>query len=208
MSCTGGSDWIGEESEMILDWMTAGWSDFLADEWHDNLTRVYTKNPASSPFFLSFSETSSAISTFRTESKKKSRILFSLVHTLFRAPFFFFRSPKMANITEAAIKTTEFLYANTDFTALNYAERFWAQWYLSFKDPSIATGLMSFLLHEIVYFGRCLPWIIIDAIPYFRRWKLQPGKIPSPAEQWECTKLVLFSHFTIELPQVCLPFYH
>ncbi|PAV14942.1 C4-methyl sterol oxidase [Pyrrhoderma noxium] len=110
----------------------------------------------------------------------------------------------MANITEAAIKTTEFLYANTDFTALNYAERFWAQWYLSFKDPSIATGLMSFLLHEIVYFGRCLPWIIIDAIPYFRRWKLQPGKIPSPAEQWECTKLVLFSHFTIELPQIWL----
>jgi methylsterol monooxygenase len=55
---------------------------------------------------------------------------------------------------------------------------------------------------QIVYFGRALPWIIIDAIPYFRKWKLQPGKVPTPQEQWECTKLVLFSHFTVELPVV------
>jgi sterol desaturase/sphingolipid hydroxylase (fatty acid hydroxylase superfamily) len=55
---------------------------------------------------------------------------------------------------------------------------------------------------QIVYFGRCIPWIIIDAIPYFRKWKLQPNKIPTPQEQWECTKQVLFSHFAVELPAV------
>lgn len=55
---------------------------------------------------------------------------------------------------------------------------------------------------KIVYFGRCVPWIIIDAIPYFRKWKLQPNKVPTPEQQWECTKQVLFSHFTIELPAV------
>ena len=109
----------------------------------------------------------------------------------------------MSNVTAAAYHSTEFLYANTDFTQLNWLELKWAQWYLWFDNPAIATGLMSFILHEIVYFGRCIPWIIIDAIPYFRRWKLQPGKIPTAKEQWECTKLVLFSHFTIELPQVC-----
>lgn len=69
-------------------------------------------------------------------------------------------------------------------------------------NPVIATGLMSFLLHEIVYFGRCIPWIIIDSIPYFRKWKLQPNKVPTAKEQWECTKLVLYSHFTIELPMI------
>ena len=53
-----------------------------------------------------------------------------------------------------------------------------------------------------MYFGRCIPWIIIDAIPYFRKWKLQPNKIPTPQEQWECTKQVLFSHFMVELPVV------
>lgn len=55
-----------------------------------------------------------------------------------------------------------------------------------------------------MYFGRCVPWMIIDSIPYFRKWKLQPAKIPTIAEQWECTKLVLFSHFTIEAPTVSI----
>jgi methylsterol monooxygenase len=60
---------------------------------------------------------------------------------------------------------------------------------------------------QTVYFGRCIPWIIIDAIPYFRKWKLQPGKVPTPQEQWECTKGVLFSHFTVEGPAVSAPFW-
>ena len=45
--------------------------------------------------------------------------------------------------------------------------------------------------------------MIVDAIPYFRRWKLQPDKIPTAKDQWECTKGVLFSHFTVQLPLVC-----
>jgi methylsterol monooxygenase len=62
--------------------------------------------------------------------------------------------------------------------------------------------LTRHLIIQVVYFGRCIPWIIVDAIPYFRKWKLQPGKVPTPQEQWECTKQVLFSHFTIEAPAV------
>ncbi|KAF9467643.1 hypothetical protein BDZ94DRAFT_1232989 [Collybia nuda] len=96
------------------------------------------------------------------------------------------------------------LYAGTDFSSLNWLEQQWVWWYVTIGNPVIATGLMSFLLHEIVYFGRSIPWIIIDAIPYFRKYKLQPTKIPTPAEQWECTKGVLFSHFTIELPAIWL----
>ena len=46
--------------------------------------------------------------------------------------------------------------------------------------------------------------MIIDRIPYFRQWKLQPEKVPTKAQMWKCTKAVLFSHFTIELPQVGL----
>ena len=120
------------------------------------------------------------------------------------------------------------LYANTDFSKLSWLETQWASWYLWIDNPIIATGLMSFLMHEVslmiveyqnfhqqklnctivfqvVYFGRCIPWILIDAIPYFRKWKLQPTKIPTAKEQWDCTKQVLFSHFTIELPAVSLP---
>ncbi|KAL1709545.1 hypothetical protein EV121DRAFT_252953 [Schizophyllum commune] len=95
-------------------------------------------------------------------------------------------------------------YDGTDLTSLSWLEQLWVQWYVMIDNPTIATGLMSFLLHEFVYFGRSLPWIIIDAMPYFRRWKLQPNKVPTPQEQWECTKQVLFSHFTIELPAIWL----
>ena len=28
-------------------------------------------------------------------------------------------------------------------------------------------------MHEIVYFGRSLPWMIIDHIPYFNKYKIQ-----------------------------------
>ncbi|KAI9566671.1 hypothetical protein HD554DRAFT_2115574 [Boletus coccyginus] len=61
------------------------------------------------------------------------------------------------------------------------AQQLWAAWYIWIGNPIIATSLMSFLIHE-----------------------LQSNKIPTAAEQWECTKQVLFSHFTIELPAIWL----
>lgn len=139
------------------------------------------------------------------------------------------------------------LYKTIDPSTLGFLERLWYSWYSLpvFKgDPVLATGLMSFFLHEVrgnmsrvtiaeeltsvatslqlVYFGRCLPWIAVDAMPYFRRWKLQPvsqlsrsksspsadfdltvqNKIPTAAQQWACTKAVLLVHFTVELPQI------
>ncbi|KAF8503238.1 hypothetical protein F5888DRAFT_1861367 [Russula emetica] len=72
------------------------------------------------------------------------------------------------------------------------------------KKPKSACGQFVYATRAdlTVYFGRCLPWIIIDAIPCFR--KLQPNKVPTPEEQWECTKGVLFSHFTVEGPAIFL----
>ncbi|KAK4181799.1 fatty acid hydroxylase superfamily-domain-containing protein [Triangularia setosa] len=87
---------------------------------------------------------------------------------------------------------------------LNVAERLWASWYLWMQNDTIATGIMSFIMHELVYFGRSLPWIIIDAIPFFNKWKIQNTKVPTWREQWECAALVLISHCTVELPQIWL----
>lgn len=63
---------------------------------------------------------------------------------------------------------------------LNAIERLWAAWYLWMQNDILATGIMTFVMHEVVYFGRSLPWIIIDAIPYFRRWKIQQVRSPAP----------------------------
>lgn len=80
----------------------------------------------------------------------------------------------------------------------------WSAYYTWMNNDVVATGIMSFVLHEVVYFGRCLPWVVIDNMKMFHKYKLQPGKAPSAKEQWECTKLVLLSHFTVELPQIWL----
>ncbi|KAI5290480.1 C-4 sterol methyl oxidase, partial [Ascosphaera atra] len=85
---------------------------------------------------------------------------------------------------------------------LNIFERLWAAWYAYMQNDVLATGLMSFFMHEFVYFGRSLPWMIIDTFGFFRKYKIQGNKIPTFREQLECAKLVLISHFTVELPQI------
>ena len=88
------------------------------------------------------------------------------------------------------------------------------------QNDVLATGIMSFAMHEFIYFGRCIPWMILDYIPSFRKYKTQgvrnsqafcipstdsaQQKMPTLAEQWACARLVLLSHFTVELPQIWL----
>jgi len=81
---------------------------------------------------------------------------------------------------------------------LSTIEIYWASWYHYMQNDILATGLLFFTLHEFMYFTRCLPWFIIDKIPFFNKWKIQPSKIPSNKEQWECFKSVLISHFLVE----------
>lgn len=81
---------------------------------------------------------------------------------------------------------------------LNVLEQWWAAWYYYMQNDILSTGLLFFVLHEVMYFGRCLPWYIIDKIPYFNKYKIQANKIPSDKEQWECFKSVLISHFLVE----------
>jgi len=55
------------------------------------------------------------------------------------------------------------------------------------QNDVLATGIMSFVMHEMVYFGRSLPWIIIDAIPYFRKWKIQNARNSRPNLKYSFT---------------------
>jgi methylsterol monooxygenase len=56
---------------------------------------------------------------------------------------------------------------------LNVVERLWAAWYAWMQNDVLATGIMSFVMHELVYFGRSLPWIIIDTLGLFKNYKIQ-----------------------------------
>ncbi|WFD06661.1 4alpha-methylsterol monooxygenase [Malassezia vespertilionis] len=70
------------------------------------------------------------------------------------------------------------LYEGLDIDSLSIFEKLWVQWYQYWGNPVIATGVFSFVLHEIIYFGRSIPWMIIDQMPSMR------------------------NHFTVELPQI------
>lgn len=56
---------------------------------------------------------------------------------------------------------------------LNFLEIMWAAWYAWMQNDVLATGIMSFLIHEFVYFGRSLPWIFIDSLGVFNKYKIQ-----------------------------------
>lgn len=97
--------------------------------------------------------------------------------------------------------TTTFADAYNNFAAidgLNFIEKLWGAYYYYIGNDIFATGLLFFCTHEFLYFGRCLPWAIIDRIPYFNKYKIQETKLPSNQEQWECLKSVLTSHFLVE----------
>jgi methylsterol monooxygenase len=53
--------------------------------------------------------------------------------------------------TAAGLNHAEQLYQGTDFSSLNWLEKQWAAWYIWLGNPIIATGLMSFLLHEVSF---------------------------------------------------------
>lgn len=58
-------------------------------------------------------------------------------------------------------------------THLNIAERLWTAWYAWMQNDVLATGIMSFMMHELVYFGRSLPWIFIDSSGLLKNYKIQ-----------------------------------
>ena len=66
--------------------------------------------------------------------------------------------------------------------SLNYFEKLWLAWYLYMQNDVLATGIMSFVMHEMVYFGRSLPWIIIDCLPMFRKYKIQNVRVAAEPE--------------------------
>ena len=55
------------------------------------------------------------------------------------------------NTTAPLHTSPELLYSGTDFTSLNWFEQKWVAWYMAFNDPAIATGIMSFVLHEVCF---------------------------------------------------------
>eukprot|EP01117_Protostelium_nocturnum_P005688 TRINITY_DN2051_c0_g1_i1.p1 TRINITY_DN2051_c0_g1~~TRINITY_DN2051_c0_g1_i1.p1 ORF type:complete len:295 (-),score=81.05 TRINITY_DN2051_c0_g1_i1:79-963(-) len=84
--------------------------------------------------------------------------------------------------------------------SLSFLESNWLWFYTLHSNPVLVTAAISFLFHEFVYFVGWTPYLIVDFIPYFHQFKLQPGKKTTSDLYWKALKGVLFSHFFIQTP--------
>lgn len=90
----------------------------------------------------------------------------------------------------------ETVYAGTDFSSLSWAEQKWVAWYIWIGNPIIATGLMSFLLHEVCLLVRsiayssltlpigCLLWTLYPMDHHRRDAVLQPVEATAPQDPY------------------------
>jgi methylsterol monooxygenase len=81
-------------------------------------------------------------------------------------------------------------------------ESYWASLFEG-RNEALVTLMLLFISHEIIYFGRCIPYLIADQIPSLQRYKIQQKTIQNTRQnQWKVFRYVLLSHFFLELPMI------
>jgi 4-alpha-methyl-delta7-sterol-4alpha-methyl oxidase len=87
-------------------------------------------------------------------------------------------------------------------------EQGWSWLLDNFSEFQLHT-LGTFIIHEVCYWGSYVPFLLLDAIPYFRRWKIQRDKVNDASTQWNCILGVLRNHFLLVLPLIIVthPFF-
>lgn len=93
-------------------------------------------------------------------------LLWNLLHT---DPF----SPRNSTVLPPSTYWGQYQDITKSNTHLSVAERLWVAWYAWMQNDVLATGIMSFAIHELFYFGRSLPWVFIDSLSFFNRYKIQ-----------------------------------
>lgn len=77
-------------------------------------------------------------------------------------------------------------------------ERGW-QYLLDHTTEFQLKTLVTFAVHELFYWGSFLPFLILDRIPYCRRWKIQDTPNTKSA-QLLCFRQVFVTHLCLVLP--------
>ncbi|KAJ1675479.1 C-4 sterol methyl oxidase [Spiromyces aspiralis] len=81
----------------------------------------------------------------------------------------------------------------------NFVERWWLSLFEG-RNEWVVFTLVAFIMHELVYFGRYVPFWVCDYIPALQKYKIQQNKLTTNEMQFKCLKKLLFCHFVIEAP--------
>jgi methylsterol monooxygenase len=57
---------------------------------------------------------------------------------------------------------------------MTFAEKEWLSFFEGSEYPSIRLATLLFVWHEIVYWGRYIPYVICDHLPMMQKYKIQP----------------------------------
>ncbi|KAI9332819.1 hypothetical protein BDR26DRAFT_806273 [Obelidium mucronatum] len=82
----------------------------------------------------------------------------------------------------------------------NYLEQTWFNLFQGGINPSIKLTVIIFMLHQIVYYLGCLPYIILDHVPSFKKYKLQPDQTVSRAAFRNVFTYVILVQLLVLLP--------
>ncbi|CDF40295.1 C-4 methyl sterol oxidase [Chondrus crispus] len=75
---------------------------------------------------------------------------------------------------------------------------------LAHSSPSFLSTYGLFILHEVFYWGTYLPFLVLDLMPSFTRYKLQPSKPATRSAIAHCASRVLLNHVLLVLPIILL----
>lgn len=92
---------------------------------------------------------------------------------------------------------------HTTMSGIAPIESAWQAFTDSFTEYQLKT-FVTFVVHEFFYWGTYVPFLIADAIPYFRQWKIQPDKHNTQEAHAICMRRVLLNHLLLVLPIILL----
>ncbi|KAJ1964816.1 C-4 sterol methyl oxidase [Dipsacomyces acuminosporus] len=87
-----------------------------------------------------------------------------------------------------------------DYTP-TWAEHTWFSFFEG-RNEAFTFGIIAFTIHQAVYYGRYIPYLICDYIPAMQKYKLQPDRHISNDQWWRCVKSLLFSQVFFQLPMM------
>ncbi|KAI9105851.1 hypothetical protein DFS34DRAFT_589130 [Phlyctochytrium arcticum] len=85
-----------------------------------------------------------------------------------------------------------------------WAERHWLSLFEDAEYPALKLALVLFAWHEIVFFGRFLPYYIMDHIPFFQKYKIQADKPNTSEDYWKCISYVIKGQLFVQMPMMLL----
>ncbi|XP_070549613.1 methylsterol monooxygenase 1-like [Ptychodera flava] len=106
-----------------------------------------------------------------------------------------------ATIVTTVRLATEYLEYLPDNPFRPTMEYYWTSMTDNYSKFDIASWI-SFIYHEVLYFGICMPAFVCQFIPAMQKYKIQQDKPESFENQWKCFKLLMVNHFLFQAPSI------